>query len=104
MTITIAPETTDLSEYYAAVDVPAPAGFAFNSRAYIECNEISWSGPVASTDDERLSVIFEWDPSTGATAELDLLPGDRYTIEQMRQLHAALGAALEAVQPSIKEG
>lgn len=101
---TIAPVTVNLSEYYAAVEQPAPAGFAFNFRAYIECGEVSWAGPTASTDDERLNVVFEWDPTTGATAELDLLPGDRYTIEQMQQLHAALGAALEAIQPSTKEG
>ncbi|GAP57296.1 hypothetical protein AHiyo1_01200 [Arthrobacter sp. Hiyo1] len=100
---TIAPATINISDYNAAVQQSAPAGFAFNFRAYLECGEISWVGPIASTADERLNVIFEWDPSLGASAELDLLPGARYTIEQMRELHAALGAAIEAVQPGARD-
>lgn len=71
---TIAPATINISDYNAAVQQSAPAGFAFNFRAYLECGEISWVGPIASTADERLNVIFEWDPSLGASAELDLLP------------------------------
>jgi hypothetical protein len=103
MTTTIAPATSNLSEYYAAVDQPAPEGFAFNFQAFIECGVVSWAGPTASTADYRLNVTFEWNPAEGAYAELDLLPGDRYSVEQMRDLHAALGAALDALQPANKE-
>lgn len=104
MSTTIAPEAINLSGYDAAAEQQAPAGFEFNFRAYVEGQVISWAGPVASAADQRLNIIFEWNPAKGATAELDLLPGDQYTIEQMRELHAALGAALEALQPPTKEG
>jgi hypothetical protein len=63
MSTTIAPKTVDLTEYDDAVNQPAPEGFTFNFRAYIECQAISWAGPVASTANECLNIIFEWDPS-----------------------------------------
>ncbi|XAS66555.1 hypothetical protein V3C33_13800 [Micrococcaceae bacterium Sec5.7] len=102
METSLAPATINLTDYYTAIDQPAPAGFAFNYRAFIECGEVSWVGPVASTADERLNVTFEWDPKRGAVAELDLLPEAQYTVEQMRELHASLGASLAALAPDAE--
>jgi len=90
-------------EANAATNYPTPPkGFAFNHQFFVEAGEVSWAGPIASAADGRLNVIFSWEPAGGAVAEMDLLPGDRYTVEQMRELHASLGAALAALEQAAE--
>ena len=76
-----------------------PEGFGFNYEAYSECGVVAWRGPAASTDDQSINISFEWTPSTGITAVLDALDGAEYSVDQIRQIHAALGAALAALGP-----